>query len=742
MENAYQEIAQKAGLVGAGDPKINQLQLVKQWLESENSGDWVMIVDNADDEKVFFGEDEERANGSSNFSHTLAHYFPRRLNGSILLTTRNKKLGIKFAAVSGLINIQEMSVSESKSLLVQKLEKHAYDDDDDLTELVEVLENLPLALVQAAAFIGENSQTIGEYLQMYHASDASKIKLLSQNFEDNERHADSKNPVAVTWAITFDLIRKNNPHAAELLSLMSMLDRQAIPKSLLSADKEEVELEKALGTLKAFSLIAVEQNRHTFILHRLVYLTTRNWLSINKELGPWTGKALVLLSELCPRGTYENQEIWNAYLPHAHTVLDSDHLPASESIAQATLLFHVSEALENKGDYDQAEMMARKCSELREEVCGEKDLDTLRSLGNLGTMLLRQGKSEEAENIYRQALNGFEELLGKEDYETLLTVSSLGLVLRNRGKYEAAEILHRRALSGFEKILGEEHPSTLTSIENLATVLADQGKYEAAEDLHRKALKAKEKILGIEHPSTLTSIDNLAAVLADQGKYEAAEDLYRKALKVIEKILGVEHPHTLNSVSNLANVLSNQAKYEAAEDLHRKALKAREKVLGMEHPDTLVSVSSLATVLSNQGKYKAAENLHRKALKAGEKILGEEHPDTLLSVSSLATVLEWQDNFEEAVVLYQRALSGREKTLGKEHPETFSSVCYLAAFFHNHFQYQDALPLYQKACAGLEKTLGSDHPRTRECAERYSDMLNQMRASAAENAGVRTEADP
>ena len=55
MEKAYQEIAKEVNLVGAGDPRVDQLQLVKQWLESEDSGNWLMVVDNADDETLFFG---------------------------------------------------------------------------------------------------------------------------------------------------------------------------------------------------------------------------------------------------------------------------------------------------------------------------------------------------------------------------------------------------------------------------------------------------------------------------------------------------------------------------------------------------------------------------------------------------------------------------------------------------------------------------------------------------------------
>lgn len=74
---------------------------------------------------------------------------------------------------------------------------------------------------------------------------------------------------------------------------MSVLDRQAIPKSFLSTDIEEVKIEKALGTLKAFTLIPPEQGHQAFTLHRLVHLATPNWLNMNEELDFWKGKALI-----------------------------------------------------------------------------------------------------------------------------------------------------------------------------------------------------------------------------------------------------------------------------------------------------------------------------------------------------------------------------------------------------------------------------------------------------------------
>lgn len=146
---------------------------------------------------------------------------------------------------------------------------------------------------------------------------------------------------------------------------MNVLGEEALPKSLLLSNTEEVKLEKALGILKVFSLITSEESRQAYSMHWLVYLATRNWLSMNQTLDFWTGKALVLLSKRFPKGMYKNRKIWMTYLPHAHTVLNSRNVSASENIAQATLLFNVSEALLEKGDYDSAEIIARKSLDLR-----------------------------------------------------------------------------------------------------------------------------------------------------------------------------------------------------------------------------------------------------------------------------------------------------------------------------------------------------------------------------------------
>ena len=87
------------------------------------------------------------------------------------------------------------------------------------------LEHLPLALVQAAAFIQENAIAVGKYLELLNKSDYHVVDLLSEEFETVRRDSKTPRAVAETWILSFKQIQRQNAFAGELLSLMSLFDR-------------------------------------------------------------------------------------------------------------------------------------------------------------------------------------------------------------------------------------------------------------------------------------------------------------------------------------------------------------------------------------------------------------------------------------------------------------------------------------------------------------------------------------
>ncbi|KUM60368.1 hypothetical protein ACN42_g6761 [Penicillium freii] len=686
LQTAYRKVAQNLRLPGCEESDVDILELVQTYHSDETIGPWLLILDNADDLELWTSPLTSEAGAKC-----LSDYMPRSRRGAIIWTTRDRKVATGVAR-ENVVTVQQMDGSGASEMMRQYLidPSQIKTNQDLLPGLLRKLTYLPLAIVQAAAYINETGVSLKTYEALLSSQDDEAIELLSEHFEDDGRYSGIENAVAKTWLISFEQIRRRSSLAFGYLGFMACVDPKDIPRSLLppserSSPKQQAD---AIGILNAFSFITRHDDGSAFDLHRLVHLVTRGWLKKTGELPACHEQAVLRLSELLSDISQTNRAHWRLYISHAQYAVGGDEKKCSKE--ELNLAQKCGDCLYYDGRYREAETVSQMVLASREKVLGLEHPDTLTSVSNLGLVLDSQGKYEDAEAMHWRVLQAREKVLGPEHPDTLTSVSNLGLVLDSQGKYEDAEAIHRRALQAREKVLGPEHPDTLTSVNNLGPVLSHQGKYEEAEAMHRRALQAREKVLGPEHPDTLISVNNLGLVLNGQGKYEEAEAMHRRDLEGSEKVLGPEHPDTLTSVNNLGLVLNGQGKYEEAEAMHRRDLEGSEKVLGLEHPDTLTSVNNLGLVLNSQGKYEEAEAMHRRALQAREKVLGPEHPDTLASVNNLGLVLDSHSKYEEAEAMHRRALQGYEKVLGPEHPDTLTSVNNLSLILDIQGKYEEA----------------------------------------------------
>jgi tetratricopeptide (TPR) repeat protein len=514
-----------------------------------------MIMDNADDADMFFGLDTKIADSQAVEAVALSKYIPKCSHGAILVTTRTKIVGQKLARSRCLIKVLPMNKEESAELFRKQFQGERLDT-DKLGEVTRELEGLPLALSQAAAFIQMNSITFDVYLKLYKENDEMKIKLLSERFAAPGRDLEVPNPVIATFMISFEHIKRTTPQAARILSLMALLDRQSIPKPLIQGEiVDQIELIKALGTLKAFSLISSNEADDTFDMHRLVHLATRNWLRLSSEFDSWAIYCLKLMSKEFPSGEYGTLDTCELYLPHARAALSYKQLSSANDVYQARLIYRMSRYLQHRGHYNVANTLAEQALGLHDMILGKEHPDTLTSMSNLAGVLDRQGKYSEAEEMNQQTLELRERVLGKEHPDTLTSMNDLAGVLESQGKYSEAEEMNQRTLELRERVLGKEHPDTLTSMNDLAGVLGRQGKYSEAEEMNQRTLELRERVLGKEHPDTLMSIYCLAYTLQNRKRYDSSSVLYQRALLGYEKKLGLDHPITLACSKHYSSLL-------------------------------------------------------------------------------------------------------------------------------------------------------------------------------------------
>ncbi|KAK4179938.1 kinesin light chain [Triangularia setosa] len=225
------------------------------------------------------------------------------------------------------------------------------DDPDDFSALSSRLEHLPLALVQAAAFIKKNRHmTIKRY-----------IELLDKKFQTVGRVSKAPLAVAAPWILLFKQIQCQDPLVGDLLSITSLFNRHAIPD------------EK--GAMQYFA----EQ-------------------------------ALSVVSGCFSPGDYENWMTSNTYLPHAFAVLNLKEGIASNNgkLARARLLFNAGRLAQGQGQFQTAEMHLKEATELTgnpKEVLREEHPQILTSMKNLASTYQSQGRWKEAELLHLQVLD-------------------------------------------------------------------------------------------------------------------------------------------------------------------------------------------------------------------------------------------------------------------------------------------------------------------------------------------------
>ena len=717
FHQAYLEIGRQMKVPGIENPAADVKKLVQSHLSDENTGEWLLILDNADDYDMFF-----KAIETGTQSTRLVQYLPKSSKGSVLLTSRSRKVAVEIA--NHMITIPEADEQIAFQILEKLLSDPALlDDHQSVKQLLARLTFLPLAVVQAAAYVNKNRVSLSEYLSLWDDTEENVIELLTDNFEDEGRYQDAKNSVAATWLISFEQIRRHDPLAIEYLSFMSCLEPKMIPQSLLPTIQSKKRVFDALGTLHAYSFISRQQDSQSFDVHRLVHLATRNWLRKQGSLLEWSMKVTRRLAVVFPDSDHKNRTLWRTYLSHALFVLAPSLVPKDDR-DRLRLLERSGQCLRSDGRYNEAREQLAQVMEIKTNVLGKEHPDTLASMDDLAIVLRYQGKYEEAKLLHQQALDWREKVLGKEHPDTLTSVNGLAHALWELGKYKESESLSRRALDSRQRIFGEEHNDTLTSISLLTNSLWSQGKYKEAEVLDRQTLDRRERLLGNEHPDTLTSMNNVSTDLRQQGNYKEAEVLCRQAIAGRQKVLGVEHPDTLLSLINLSCNFQKQGRYEEAEALYRQALAGRQKVLGMEHPNTLESHGDLASDLRQLDRYEEAEALDRQALAGRQKVLGMEHPDTLASLANLAVDLWHLSRYEESEALDRQALAGRQKVLGMENPNTLCSLRNLACDLRRLGRYEETEALDRQALAGRQKVLGVEHPDT---LQSLSDLASDLR---------------
>ncbi|KAL2859961.1 violaceus kinesin [Aspergillus lucknowensis] len=724
VERAYLSIAQTIGIQGVKPAEAKER--VKTYLYQGGAGKWLLVFDNADEMEMWAGGP--------------ADFVPQSEQGRILFTTRNRKLAVKLASPF-VIDVSEPDTEAGVKMLEKALiGKELLKNRDAAIALLEQLVFLPLAITQAAAYINSNNIQLSDYSVLLQEQESDVVELLSEDFGDNGRYKDIQNPVATTWLISFKQIQQLNPLAADYLSFMACINPRNIPQSLLPEAGSKKKRIDAIGLLKAFSFVSEQVQDCALTLHRLVYLSTRNWLRKQQQLSLRIQETADHFSRTFPDDDHTNRKIWRDYLPHALALVgERDFRDVRENYIK--LIQNIGKCLRTDGRYNEAVVLFEDIMNMLRKDNTNLDPSTLTGMTDLALTYDHQGRWKEAEELQVQVMEIQKQVLGPEHPDTLITINQLASTYQNQGRWKEAEKLLVQVLETSKQVLGPEHSHTLGSMHNLALIYQNQGQWKEAEKLQVQVMETVKQVLGLEHPHTLITINQLASTYQNQGRWKEAEELQVQVMETSKQVLGPEHPHTLASMHNLASTYQDQGQWKKADELQVHVMETRKQVLGPEHPDTLTSMNNLASTYWNQGRWKEAEGLGVQVMETWKQVLGPEHPDTLTSMSNLASTYQNQGRWKEAEELGVQVMEIRKQVLGPEHPDTLTSMNNLAYIWYSQQRIHKAITLMEKCVQLRTKMLGPSHPHTTSSSRSLSDWKERVNLHSDKQAQAPVQAE-
>ncbi|SCN87370.1 uncharacterized protein FFB20_07930 [Fusarium fujikuroi] len=601
FEEAYRAIAERMKLPKRDEPSTDILALVRDWLQNNESGRWLMIIDNADDIKLFYpkGTDER----------VLASFLPKCNNGTILVTSRSLDVAERLTGShKNIFQVSTMDEAQGLHLIRNKLTANF--ENDAAVKLLQALDYIPLAITQAAAYINRRAprESVESYLKAYQESDQKRNSLLEIDLGDLRRDETVSNSVITTWQVTFEKIRHERPSAADLLSFMSLFDHKGIPEfalqyynGILADPKDKAAgFEDDLDVLRSYSLVYVTANRDVFELHATVQSCTRAWTSPSGRLPQLKSLFIYSMSDNFRPYKFENWPTCQVLLPHLESVTQEE--PQMDDVEPwANLLYQYARYMTDAGKDKAAEEISKKAIAAALPSLGEDHVTMQRCLTLLVSACKRQDKLEEAESIGLQLVRASKRVWGEEHGRTLDRMNDLAVIYQSQGRTAQAEELLVRTLAIAQKIKGDRHWHVLIMKGNLVPAYLIRHQYDKAIEIQIQVLEGQRVVCGPEHPITLQSMYNLARVYWEQGDLQEAIEVQKQVLEARKKVLGEHHPRTLATMRLGVEILKDMGQHETALSLMQTYVGLCKEVHGSDDPGTRSAVKRLETWKAETG---------------------------------------------------------------------------------------------------------------------------------------------
>ena len=631
--NSFSVFVQQFNLFLPKNYNTKDLQrAIKAWL-SENRG-WLVILDNLEN------------------VDTILPYLPDKINGQILITTRNTRLDYGTPFLLNVFDLNEALIFMKKRLSNTnecKMEYYKYKDfSEKSTVLIKRLGYLPHALEQAAAYIKEVRCSISDYLELLNQS---SVDAFSDKYASPEYYTSI---VTSTWNISFAALEDSSQQLLNLCAYMGADNipvnffaemRDLLPDPLKNALSKQLTLNRVVTGLRTYSLASgtVEYIN----IHRLVQEVIRKHLEIeegnNSGVNRWLQLDFNMLESYLPTSCEEAYGV-SQFMPiaiHAESIADHYSIlvkTKSLKLKIANLYDKIGDCYDDCGIFDNAFRNYSSSLHIKELYLGKKHSETAIQYDNIGLLYTRTGDYLEAVKWHKKAIHILESSLGKKSLDTATAYNNLGLALVKNGDYDKGISWYQKCIDIELKILGDDHIELAADYNNMGEAYHQKHDEESALKYLKLALEIKEKQIGCMNSNIAITYNNLGSVYWRLKQYDNAIKYTQKSLNIYKRIYGEKHPNFALEMANLASILADMGDLEKARHDYMIAIEVGISSLGLSHPETAKTIDGMGTTYLSDGQIKFALPYFLLAYKLLTGSLNQKHSDVMLVYNHLQIV--------------------------------------------------------------------------------------------------------
>ena len=352
--------------------------------------------------------------------------------------------------------------------------------------IAEILGDLPVAVVQAAATAGRDRYTLADYLEVLERTALEE----GVRRQAGDEYSDAVG--AALWLAfqsELERIEGQSPHRGEVarvqLGVLSVLAATGVPaRWMKTLDGGSGDAREALSELIESSVCRLSEDDSKVMIRELQGRVIRE----------------VRRSE---------SERWGRVEEAAAGLLgtvDITAIPVSDSTKRRREALDLVEQLRATAGQDHSKAL----------FSYPRTADALAHALQYATEL---GDPQAALSL-SDAVDLLDETLGPDHPRTLAARNNLAAAYRSAGRLDQAIDLFEQTLTDSLRVLGPDHPHALAARNNLADAYWSAGRLDQAIDLFEQTLTETLRVLGPDHPNTRIFRDNLVDAYRAVGRSE------------------------------------------------------------------------------------------------------------------------------------------------------------------------------------------------------------------------------